>query len=235
MFTDQLREKHARSLLTLTKWIESDLICRSKSWTADKISTLVKLLSKSYISSSSQSLPLNLRPSPSDMDKPGQLGDLLDLATVVAPGMAKTWYALADWSFRSSGRHKAVDLDDLDELIPSYTSHDEREIIKSLFSTTSFNFRPSKAAAQADVDKSLCQQTAGINLDGERLGNEVLEETRCLLVEKCPSLDDESIRAILETYEAHMTNCLHLNKAACNSYFTFLQLCDKVIFAIIFE
>lgn len=201
-FTDTLNQKHARSLITLAKWIESDLN-RSKSWTPDKLGILIKLLTKSFSAAADKSN--------------GQLGDLFDLATVVAPRLSKSWYALADWSFRYGQR--PIELD-LGELVPMHTSSEEKASIGTMVETS---FGPLTRLSHGSPD--LIEFKPGLRSEH---WNQLIGQIRAFLEEKCPSLGTESVNDILGAYDAYLKNKSHLNKVACNSYFTFLKLGEKV-------
>lgn len=207
-FTDELnspnpdettREKHARSLLTIAKWVH---MAQSNQyiWSATSIN---KLISKSF--SSIPPEKLNLKPGSSD---PNQVGDILDLSTVVAPKLGKSWYQLADWSFRRT-RNLNVNLNDL---IPLFAADAEREFITSLFSS-SF---PVGGEREPDCSP---------NDDSE---TQLREDIKTLLEEKCSSFGPDCIETITDAYLSHARNLSNLNTVACNSYFTFLQLGDKV-------
>lgn len=155
-----------------------------------------------------------------------QAGDLRDLATAVAPNMSKTWYQLADWSFRqaqarstnpntTSGLYSLVD-----DMVPLHTPPSEREFIVSLFSGNLTTTASASAAAAA-----LATTTKTHSL----LDSHAIEEIAALVQMKCPSLGDESVRAILDAYEAHLRHAVHLNRVACKAYFSFLKLGDDKV------
>jgi hypothetical protein len=201
-------------LLTLAKWINS------KENSCIQNETISKLLAAKKQMIAHEKFNLNSIQS-------SQIGDLYDLATVVAPKMAKSWYALADWCFKWG--QKKADIDDLADLIPIHASAEEIELIKNLFSN---NFNPSGIQSSSNVDNKsqldqLCAQTFGMSLN--RNGEAGFkQEMRTFLMEKCPSLQHENIEAILDVHGSWTKRSFQFHRVACNSYFTFLQLSDKV-------
>ena len=213
---DQLNQKHARSLLTLAKWIESATDRPNHS----SLSTpsISKLLSQA-----SSLIPFdkfNLRRS----DLHGciletnirHVGDLFDLATAVGPRQSKAWYHLADWSFRRA-QPKTINFD-LTEIVPLHTSSNEKDLISSLFSGQLIHDL---------MGKNLSEGSEVFQSDGS-LETIIVDEIKLLLEDKCLSLDSDSIKTILDVYQTRLRNSTHLNKVACNSYFTFLKLGDMV-------
>ena len=72
------------------------------------------------------------------------IGDLLDLATVISPNLTKSWYLLANWSYKwakkSADKIQSTNNEDnqsiniLFDLLPSHTTNEEKDFILCLFS-----------------------------------------------------------------------------------------------------
>ena len=56
--------------------------------------------------------------------------ELYDLATIIAPQMAKSWYALPNWCYQLG--QKKIDID-LNNFTPMYIPIKKRELFKNLF------------------------------------------------------------------------------------------------------
>lgn len=247
-FNESLNEKHARSLITLTKWLIS----------SPNVLKNVSLMLNNYQLMTGDSTLMDNRVELVarnifkllDMKKKGQLvasckthspqslvGDLFDLATFVSPKLAKSWFLLADWCYKSgikdSRSDKSTDLklnDDhlsrLVELIPVYASNEEKEFILRLFSqellSASF-INSAKSASKPQIHiENLCNQSLLLNRESLSM------ETKNLLVNNCKSLSPENIDCIWELYNSLVKKSLDYHKVSCNAYFTYLHLSDKV-------
>ena len=246
---DVLNEKHARSILTLAKWLgnnPSTLAELNSLYTSQKTykntnyipstsiqeisENLMKILALKNVSFANRSFNLSRSES--------LIGDLLDIATVVSPNLAKTWYVFANWCFQwgkkctnkmhinSTSNLEENDQENMFHLLPAHTSNDEKLYILSLLSKVeNITISDSTCSQKAPTVALSSNDNQQININ-----DTFISETKHLIFAFCKSLSVEIIDNLLNEWKIIVSHVYYFHKLACKSYFAFLKLNDKVIY-----
>jgi serine/threonine-protein kinase SMG1 len=145
-------------------------------------------------------------------------GDLIDLATIICPKLAKSWYTLANWCYKLGKKsvtkaHSATTILNEEEylklidILPNDLTNNEKEYAISILSklnTKEFNLN------DEDIDQSLY--------------NDSVDLTRCLLFTKCKNLSLVCIESLIELWKNIINRIYYYHKVACKGYFMYLKL-----------
>lgn len=118
-FNFKLNEIYSRSILTLCKWLsinqsDSNILNNNNLY---KILSLVK----------QSNLDLNKQDS---NQEESIIGNMLDLATTLSPKLAKSWYSLANWCYKSARKGEDKENQTIQDLIPAHVSQEEKILFK---------------------------------------------------------------------------------------------------------
>ncbi|XP_062915129.1 serine/threonine-protein kinase SMG1 isoform X2 [Mobula hypostoma] len=234
----------AKSILTLTKWIQAE-------W--KEMSTQLKQVFRAQQQKSVSGLPTlakNIH-TLADLTPPGLieeavcpkmvvestvnigvgepdfiLGQLYHLSAVQAPEIAKSWAALASWAYRwgrkvvdNASQGEGVPLltrekTEVQNLLPENTSEEDRETIYGILGQALC--RPTGIQ-----DEDLTLQ---INDDEE---DDMVEVIWRQLITNCPWLSDQDetvVEGLIEVWRKVVDRIFNLYKLSCKAYFTFLKL-----------
>ncbi|XP_030645489.1 serine/threonine-protein kinase SMG1 isoform X2 [Chanos chanos] len=154
------------------------------------------------------------------------LGQLYQLSTSQAPEVAKSWAALASWAYRwgrkvvdNASQGEGVPLlpvekKEIEELLPSSTSEEDKETIFSI------------------LGQAMCRP-AGIQDEDMALQNEEDEEDDMVdviwrqLLGSCPWLsdvEDSVMEGLIRVWRRVVDRIFSLYRVSCKAYFTFLKL-----------
>ncbi|XP_048465617.1 serine/threonine-protein kinase SMG1 [Rhincodon typus] len=154
------------------------------------------------------------------------LGQLYHLSAVQAPEIAKSWAALASWAYRwgrkvvdNASQGEGVPLlarekIDVQNLLPENTSEEDTEVIYGILGQAMC--RPTGIQ-----DEDLALQ---INDDEE---DDMVEVIWRQLMTNCPWLGDQDesvIEGLIEVWRKVVDRIFNLYKLSCKAYFTFLKL-----------
>jgi PI-3-kinase-related kinase SMG-1 len=266
---EALNEKYARSILTLTKWLtaanqaeltkivttlnQPDLMSMNNK-SLNQIELLCYNLFKILNNKPNgfDESKFNLR-SRSDIVTSAQsgitsetcIGDLIDLATVLSPKLAKSWHSLGDWCYRLA--KKSVDKlivdtnhqnapalveDDfiiISDLLPGSASDEERAFIKRLFTRglSAFNSINEQQPNERDSQIDFLFQSSANNLNSQLDKELFFVEARKMLVKNCQTLSLECVNSILNVYKNLINRVYYYYKISCKAYFSYLQYSAK--------
>ncbi|KAK1162804.1 serine/threonine-protein kinase SMG1-like [Acipenser oxyrinchus oxyrinchus] len=234
------RYEHAasRSILTLCKW----LLAEWKDLTGQLKQVVKKPPFSTGLSPLSRNIAALLELEPVDQTLPcitaeatvsvgvGEpdfvLGQLYQLSAAQAPEVAKSWATLASWAYRwgrkvvdNASQGEGVPLlpgekEEVEELLPSSTSEDDKETIYSI------------------LGQAMCRP-AGIQDEDLALQNEEDEEDDMVdviwrqLLSSCPWLSEveESVtEGLIRVWRRVVDRIFGLYRVSCRAYFTFLKL-----------
>ncbi|XP_043946465.1 serine/threonine-protein kinase SMG1-like [Protopterus annectens] len=235
----------AKSLLTLTKWIQAEwkemtgqlkqVYRLQQQKTLTGLSTLVKnvhsLLELAANSPEDEDCPkiesestVNIGVGESDF----VLGQLYYLSSIQAPDVAKSWAALASWAYRwgrkvvdNASQGEGIPLlarekAEVEMLLPDNISEEDKETIYGILGQAMC--RP---AGIQDEDIAL-QITE--NEDEE---DDMVDVIRRQLVTGCPwlhDLDEAVVDGFIKVWRKVVDRIFSLYKLSCQAYFTFLKL-----------
>ncbi|GCC18493.1 hypothetical protein chiPu_0017960 [Chiloscyllium punctatum] len=234
----------AKSILTLTKWIQAEWkemsvqlkqvfrAQQQKSLTglptlAKSIHTLTELTPPSLMEEAAcpkmvVESTVNIGVGEPDF----VLGQLYHLSAVQAPEIAKSWAALASWAYRwgrkvvdNASQGEGVSLlarekTDVQNLLPENTSEEDTETIYGILGQALC--RPTGIQ-----DEDLALQ---INDDEE---DDMVEVIWRQLMTNCPWLGDQDesvVEGLIEVWRKVVDRIFNLYKLSCKAYFTFLKL-----------
>ncbi|XP_069762351.1 serine/threonine-protein kinase SMG1 isoform X3 [Narcine bancroftii] len=234
----------AKSILTLTKWIQAE-------W--KEISTQLKQVFRAQQQKSATGLPTLAKSlhtlvelTPPDLleevacskmvvestvsigvgEADFVLGQLYHLSAIHAPEIAKSWAALASWAYRwgrkvvdNASQGEGVPLlarekTEVQNLLPEKTSEEDRETIYGILGQALC--RPTGIQ-----DEDLALQ---INDDNE---DDMVEVIWRQLITNCPWLgdqDDAVVEGLIKVWRKVVDRIFNLYKLSCKAYFTFLKL-----------
>ena len=238
---ESLNEHCSRSILTLCKWFSTNpnilkditlidlnphnnMSINEKTYLLNK--NLKNILSLKYVGlfNRKPNLDLNFTNDSANLtkllnDNEIITGDLIDLATIICPKLAKSWYTLANWCYKlgkknvTRAQSATTILNDeeymkLIDILPNDLTNNEKEYAISILSklnTKELNLN------DEDIDQSL-------------LYNDNVDLTRCLLFTKCKSLSLVCIESLIELWRSIINRIYYYHKVACRGYFMFLKL-----------
>ena len=238
---ESLNEHCSRSILTLCKWFSTNpnilkditlidlnphnnMSINEKTYLLNK--NLKNILSLKYVGlfNRQPNLDLNFTNDSANLtkllnDNEIITGDLIDLATIICPKLAKSWYTLANWCYKlgkknvTRAQSATTILNDeeymkLIDILPNDLTNNEKEYAISILSklnTKELNLN------DEDIDQSL-------------LYNDNVDLTRCLLFTKCKSLSLVCIESLIELWRSIINRIYYYHKVACRGYFMFLKL-----------
>ena len=238
---ESLNEHCSRSILTLCKWFSTNpnilkditlidlnphnnMPINEKTYLLNK--NLKNILSLKYVGlfNRQPNLDLNFTNDSANLtkllnDNEIITGDLIDLATIICPKLAKSWYTLANWCYKlgkknvTRAQSATTILNDeeymkLIDILPNDLTNNEKEYAISILSklnTKELNLN------DEDIDQSL-------------LYNDNVDLTRCLLFTKCKSLSLVCIESLIELWRSIINRIYYYHKVACRGYFMFLKL-----------
>lgn len=168
------------------------------------------------------------------------LGDLLDIATALSPKLAKSWHSLGDWCYKwakksveklvvstSDNIYQSGDKDfvHLADLLPSNITQEEKRFVKRFLTSglASFSTSINDQQIASSLDKEYAQIDSLFTNTNQLNRDAILNEAQRLLVESCPSLNLDSINAILDAYKSMTSRIYYYYRVACKAYFSFLQ------------
>lgn len=254
---DLINEMCSKSILTLFKWLKradtllkeiNSHLTRTYSSSGETLvesltSNLTKIveLKKKYSTNENSNDFLKFNSSDLKVNLNGNemiLGDLLDLATMVSPKQAKTWYTMANWCYKwgkrmsdkiqlNKSNSQAINDDEktiLLELLPMHTSNEEKEFIVYLFLRGGYNKLLNKSA-----EFELCLQQQQQQQQQSDSNDKFTNELRCVLTENCKSLSYDCIENLIDTWKQLTNRVFYFNRIACKAYFTYLNLSAQVI------
>lgn len=227
----------ARSLLTLSKWLQAepptvepllgDRLCSSPS--ANGLLAPLGFFPPSSSGRRRLSHPQQLSAPPPPPLQPldGLLGSaematgaLLRHALAVCPTLPKAWATYAGWCYRWGRR--VIDAPSEGKLSLSSKEHElSYPLPDSLTDEEKSTARRILNRVQALPPESECRPPPGV---GEPAGAGWLGELRQELEAACPSLDPRTVDALLESRSVVLTRAYHYYQAAASAYFKYLQL-----------
>ena len=154
------------------------------------------------------------------------IGNILDLASVLAPNYAKTWFALGNWCYKWGKKYadlvqmsvdlskddiiKDSDVSQLLDLLPVHCSDEEKKFVLGLYS----NCLSLNHIGEENLQNPMFQFNSEI----------FRSQAEVQLVENCKTLSQEHIETIISYLMNIIDRVLYYLKIACKSYFMFLKL-----------
>ncbi|MGH0130148.1 UNVERIFIED_CONTAM: hypothetical protein FKN15_041199 [Acipenser sinensis] len=239
------RCEHAasRSILTLCKW----LLAEWKDLTGQLKQVVKKPPSSTGLSPLSRNIAALLELEPVDQSLPcitaeatvsvgvGEpdfvLGQLYQLSAAQAPEVAKSWATLASWAYRwgrkvvdNASQGEVVPLlpgekEEVEELLPSSTSEDDKETIYSILGQAMC--RP------AGIQASLLLQDYLALQNEEDEEDDMVDVIWRQLLSSCPWLSEEEdsvTEGLISVWRRVVDRIFGLYRVSCRAYFTFLKL-----------
>lgn len=154
------------------------------------------------------------------------IGNILDLASVLAPNCAQTWFTLGNWCYKWGKKYadqvqigadlspnemvKDSDVSQLLDLLPVHCPDEEKKFVLDLYSNC--------LSLNHSGDENLQNPIYQFNSEIFRSQAEVQ------LVESCKTLSKEHIESIVNFLMNIIDRVIYYLKIACKSYFMFLKL-----------